>query len=105
MIRGKAITQDLEESIMKQPESGFETADLYDRHEERLQVCNPGFRHYGGNKTFHGPMATLKCFEDNSKVCEQLDQAGEGRVLVVDGDGHQSPQECQEGVGGLRCGS
>jgi regulator of ribonuclease activity A len=29
----------------------------------------------------------LKCFEDNSKVREQLDQAGEGRVLVVDGGG------------------
>ncbi|MGD8913647.1 MAG: ribonuclease E activity regulator RraA [Candidatus Thiodiazotropha sp.] len=72
---------------MNQTEGGFKTADLCDLHEEHLQVCNPGFRHYGGFKAFHGPIATLKCFEDNSKVREQLDQAGEGRVLVVDGGG------------------
>jgi regulator of ribonuclease activity A len=72
---------------MTQLEDEFKTADLYDEYEEKLQVCNPGYRHYGGFTAFHGPIATLKCFEDNSKVREQLDQAGEGRVLVVDGGG------------------
>jgi regulator of ribonuclease activity A len=72
---------------MKQEKDRLKTADLYDLHEEQLQVCKPGFRHYGGYKAFNGPITTLKCFEDNSKVREQLDQAGEGRVLVVDGGG------------------
>ncbi|MES9991458.1 MAG: ribonuclease E activity regulator RraA [Candidatus Thiodiazotropha sp.] len=72
---------------MSNSDSSLKTADLYDTHEERLQVCNPGFRHYGGNRLFHGTIATLKCFEDNSRVREQLNQPGEGRVLVVDGGG------------------
>jgi regulator of ribonuclease activity A len=72
---------------MLQPEGRFKTADLYDEYEEKLQICNPGFRHYGGSTVFHGRIATLKCLEDNSKVREQLDQAGEGRVLVIDGGG------------------
>nr|WP_245944821.1 ribonuclease E activity regulator RraA [Crenobacter cavernae] len=32
-------------------------------------------------------MATVKLFEDNSRVREALAQPGEGRVLVVDGGG------------------
>ncbi|MET0065009.1 MAG: ribonuclease E activity regulator RraA [Candidatus Thiodiazotropha sp.] len=63
----------------------LKTADLYDVHEEALQICVPGMRHFGGKQAFHGPVATLKCFEDNSLVREQLEQAGSGRVLVVDG--------------------
>ncbi|MCU7933089.1 MAG: ribonuclease E activity regulator RraA [Candidatus Thiodiazotropha sp. (ex Codakia rugifera)] len=65
----------------------MKTADLYDIHEEKLQICYPGFRHYGGHHAFHGAIATLKCFEDNSLVREQLDQPGLGRVLVVDAGG------------------
>ncbi|MES9969984.1 MAG: ribonuclease E activity regulator RraA [Candidatus Thiodiazotropha sp.] len=72
---------------MNPTQDSFKTADLYDLHEERLQVCNPGFRHYGGNRAFHGQIVTLKCFEDNSLVRELLDQAGQGRVLVIDGGG------------------
>ncbi|MES9946254.1 ribonuclease E activity regulator RraA [Candidatus Thiodiazotropha sp. CDECU1] len=72
---------------MYQEKAGMKTADLYDLHEEKLQICNPGFRHYGGDRGFHGPIATLKCFEDNSLVREELDQAGQGRVLVIDGGG------------------
>ncbi|GAB6191956.1 ribonuclease E activity regulator RraA [Desulfocastanea catecholica] len=63
------------------------TADLYDKYEEKLQVCDPVFRHFGGLRSFHGRIATLKCFEDNSLVSEQLGQPGEGRVLVVDAGG------------------
>ncbi len=65
----------------------LKTADLCDIHEEALQICSPVFRHYGGRRDFHGPIATLKCFEDNSLVREQLGQPGEGRVLVVDAGG------------------
>jgi regulator of ribonuclease activity A len=72
---------------MSTSESTLKTADLYDIHEEALQICNPGFRHYGGHQAFHGPIATLKCFEDNSLVQDELEKAGHGRVLVVDAGG------------------
>ncbi len=72
---------------MSLTDNRLKTADLYDIHGEALQVCSPVFRHYGGRHDFHGSIATLKCFEDNSLVREQLDQPGEGRVLVVDGGG------------------
>ena len=63
------------------------TADLYDAYEEKLQVCEPVFRHFGGHWTFHGQIATLKCFEDNSLVSQHLGQPGKGRILVVDAGG------------------
>lgn len=63
------------------------TADLYDKYEEKLQVCEPVFRHFGGLRSFHGRIATLKCFEDNSLVSTYLGQPGEGRILVVDAGG------------------
>lgn len=65
----------------------FKTADLYDVYEEKLQVGEPLFRHFGGHRNFHGPIATAKCFEDNSMVKKLLGEAGQGRVLVVDGGG------------------
>jgi regulator of ribonuclease activity A len=68
------------------------TADLSDRHEEQfragtLRVVAPMFRSFGGRQAFHGPIATLKLFEDNSFVRKALEQPGAGRVLVVDGGG------------------
>lgn len=72
---------------MSMTDNPLKTADLYDIHEEALQICSPVFRHFGGRRNFHGPIATLKCFEDNSLVREQLGQPGEGRVLVVDAGG------------------
>jgi regulator of ribonuclease activity A len=63
------------------------TADLYDKYEEKLQVCEPVFHHFGGLRSFHGRIATLKCFEDNSLVGTHLRQPGEGRILVVDAGG------------------
>ncbi len=41
----------------------------------------------GGIPVFYGPVETLRCFEDNSKVRELLGQPGNGRILVVDGQG------------------
>lgn len=63
------------------------TADLYDAHGESLRVMAPIFRDFGAAKSFDGPVATLKVFEDNSLVRSSLEQAGHGRVLVVDGGG------------------
>jgi regulator of ribonuclease activity A len=68
------------------------TADLCDRHEGQirdghLRIVTPMFRSFGGRRTFHGPIATLKLFEDNSFVRKALEQPGGGRVLVIDGGG------------------
>lgn len=65
----------------------FKTADLFDGHENRVQVCDPLFRDFGGLRRFGGPIATVKCFEDNSLVKAVLAESGEGRVLVVDAGG------------------
>ena len=63
------------------------TADLYDVHGESLQVLAPIFRDFGGVTAFEGSVVTVKVFEDNSLVRSTLEQAGGGRVLVVDGGG------------------
>jgi len=62
------------------------TTDLSDAHPE-AQVCDPVFRDFGGKDAFHGPIKTLKIFEDNALVRATLETAGEGRVLVVDAGG------------------
>ena len=65
----------------------FKTADLFDDYADRVQVCDPVFRDFGGLRRFCGPIATVKCFEDNSLVKTALGEPGEGRVLVVDAGG------------------
>lgn len=65
----------------------FATADLCDRYDDQLQVCEPLLRPFGGRSSFHGAIATVQCFEDNSLVREALGEDGRGRVLVVDGGG------------------
>jgi regulator of ribonuclease activity A len=65
----------------------FKTADLSDQFSEELQICEPIFRDYGGARTFSGQAATIKCFEDNSRVRERVAERGEGRVLVIDAGG------------------
>ncbi|MCG9065453.1 ribonuclease E activity regulator RraA [Laribacter hongkongensis] len=65
----------------------FLTADLCDEFSDRLQILAPGYASFGGHTRFAGRIATLKVFEDNSRVREMLSEPGEGRVLVVDGSG------------------
>jgi regulator of ribonuclease activity A len=64
----------------------YATTDLSDAHPE-AQTCEPLFRDYGGRAAFHGPIKTLKVFEDNVLVRATLETPGEKRVLVVDGGG------------------
>jgi regulator of ribonuclease activity A len=45
------------------------------------------FQAYGVRRAFGGPVSTVRCFEDNSRVKEAVESPGEGRVLVVDGGG------------------
>jgi len=63
------------------------TTDLCDAHEGKVRVAAPMFRSYGGRRAFHGPVATLKVFEDNGLVRKALESPGNGRVLVIDGGG------------------
>ncbi len=67
--------------------TNFATADLSDAHSDQVQIAEPIFRQYGGQTQFHGPIATVKIFEDNVLVRQMLASAGNGRVLVVDGGG------------------
>lgn len=62
------------------------TCDLSDEHGDAARVL-VGLRHYGGRRRFGGPVETVKCFEDNSKLKELANTPGDGRVLVVDGGG------------------
>jgi regulator of ribonuclease activity A len=67
--------------------TGIATADLCDRGDPAVEVCEPLFRDFGGRAAFGGELATVKCFEDNSRVREALGESGDGRVLVVDAGG------------------
>lgn len=64
------------------------TPDLCDAHPE-ARVCHLPWRSFGGRRQFHGPIRTLKVFEDNVLVRGALEQPGQGAVLVVDGGGSQ----------------
>jgi regulator of ribonuclease activity A len=65
----------------------IKTADLCDQFGDELEVCEPLFGDFGGTAQFSGPIATIKCFEDNSLVRELTAEPGHGRVLVVDAGG------------------
>jgi regulator of ribonuclease activity A len=69
----------------------FATCDLCDAHKNdasgAFRVLPPVFREFGARHRFAGPVATVKCFEDNSFVKAAVDSPGHGRVLVVDGGG------------------
>jgi regulator of ribonuclease activity A len=63
------------------------TPDLCDAHPEGVAIARPIFRSFGGRRSVCGPIATVRCFEDNSRVREALEEPGAGRVLVIDGGG------------------
>ena len=65
----------------------FKTPDLCDEFEGEVRVAEPLFRDYGGAGSFHGPIVTVRVFEDNVLVRETLETEGRRRVLVVDGGG------------------
>ena len=69
--------------------ASFLTCDLCDAHEGdptgAFRVLPPVFRVFGAERGFCGPVHTVRALEDNSRVREAVNSAGEGRVLVVDG--------------------
>ena len=64
----------------------MKTADLTDEY-SNYQLCEPIFQCYGGRVQFHGPIRTVKAFEDNSLVRQAVSEQGNGAVLVIDGGG------------------
>lgn len=62
------------------------TPDLCDAYPE-VEVLEPIMTNYGGRRAFGGEVVTVKCFEDNSVVKEQVAKPGKGKVMVVDGGG------------------
>lgn len=63
------------------------TADIYDHHHSRLQVCELQFRNFGGRRRFFGQCATVRTYESHLPVLNVLESAGEGRILIVDAGG------------------
>jgi regulator of ribonuclease activity A len=60
------------------------TSDLFDDNPGAAS-CETQFRQFGGRRSFSGPIATVRCHEDNVLLRAQVSAPGEGRVLVVDG--------------------
>ena len=65
----------------------YSTPDICDQFPGQLQIAEPLFTEFGGKDNFSGEIVTIKCFEDNSLVKQNLATAGHGKVLVVDGGG------------------
>ena len=62
------------------------TSDLYDESPGATS-CATQFRQFGGVRSFFGPIATVRCFEDNVLLRALVSEPADGRVLVVDGGG------------------
>ena len=74
---------------MTPPVGTFTTPDLSDANPAAC-VLPFQFRLFGARESFGGPVSTVACFEDNSRVAEAVAEAGLGRVLLVDGKGSLS---------------
>jgi regulator of ribonuclease activity A len=63
------------------------TADLVDDIGPDVRSCDLQLRQFGGRSQFAGPITNVKCFQDNALLKSILSEAGNGGVLVIDGDG------------------
>ncbi len=67
----------------------FRTADLTDEfcsdNCDEVQAAGMSLNCYGGKPRFYGEIVTLKLFEDNQLLRDQVYSDGKGKVLVVDG--------------------
>ncbi|MEM8661109.1 MAG: ribonuclease E activity regulator RraA [Pseudomonadota bacterium] len=62
------------------------TPDISDAHPQAMAI-ELQFINFGQREQFFGQAVTIKCHEDNSLVKQCVGEAGEGRVIVVDGGG------------------
>ena len=67
----------------------FRTAEIADTKSEGTSVVAKNFHSYGAIKSFHGPIFAVHA-QSSDAVRQYLDQAGNGRVLVVDGGAEQN---------------
>ncbi len=65
----------------------FPVADLFDHFEDEMTLCELAFRDFGAITCFGGAVATVRVRDDNKLVRDMLALPGQGRVLVVDGEG------------------
>jgi len=65
----------------------MKTCDLCDLHDAQVRVLELPLQDFGGRVAFNGMVSTVRAYEDNSRVREAVEEAGQGRVLVIDGDG------------------
>ena len=63
------------------------TSDNVDAYGASVSVCSQRFERFGGAVAFRGPIATVRCHEDNVLLKQMVSEPGLGRVLVVDGGG------------------
>ncbi len=70
------------------------TADICDDHGDDVLVCEIAFKDYAKHNHFHGTVVTFATFEDNKGVRVVLAEGGQGKVLVVDGQGSRRRALC-----------
>jgi regulator of ribonuclease activity A len=63
------------------------TPDISDAFPNDVVCIHADWRHFGRANVFSGPVSTIDCFRDNSRVAQALEEPGKGRVLLVDGKG------------------
>ncbi len=66
-------------------EQPWATADLSDAFPDAGTISTVRFRAFGRRRRFCGPISTIRCPRDNSRVREAVAEPGEGRVLFIDG--------------------
>ncbi|KUI98543.1 ribonuclease E inhibitor RraA [Vibrio sp. MEBiC08052] len=63
------------------------TPDLCDKYESQVTLLDLPLQNFGQRDAFWGEIVTIRCYHDNSKVRDILQQNGKGKVLVIDGHG------------------
>lgn len=62
----------------------FQTSDLCDKYQSKVQVLAPNFISYGGLRSVCGKIATCKLQDNNAELIKLLKTDGQKRVCVVD---------------------
>lgn len=62
----------------------FQTSDLCDKYQTKVQVLAPNFISYGGMRSVCGKIVTCKLQDDNAELIKLLKTDGQNRICVVD---------------------
>jgi regulator of ribonuclease activity A len=74
------------------------TADLCDRHFEKLRIVDLTLTNFGGETSAYGRASLVQLEDDNRILFDVLAQNGAGKVLVVQVKGLARPAVVGEGV-------